>query len=77
MFFPEDLHADFFVLSNGLAGNILQKFVNYGFPVAIIVSADHSYGERVTELIRDHRSHPCIRFFESPDAATNWLEGRS
>lgn len=26
---------DFFVLSTGLAGEILQKFVNYGFKIAI------------------------------------------
>ena len=27
---------DFFVLSTGIAGDVVQKFVNYGFKVAII-----------------------------------------
>ncbi|MHC1786417.1 MAG: DUF4180 domain-containing protein [Christensenellales bacterium] len=32
----EAISEDFFVLSSGLAGEIVQKFVNYRFPVAIV-----------------------------------------
>ncbi len=70
---PAELHPDFFDLSNGIAGAIFQKFVNYRFHLAIVVPADHAFGERVTELIRDHRSHPCVRFFETVDTALRWL----
>lgn len=69
-----ELHPDFFDLSNGIAGAILQKLVNYRYRLAIVVPADHTYGERVTELMRDHRAHPCVRFFESTDDARRWLE---
>ena len=31
----EAITGDFFVLSTGIAGEILQKFVNYGFKLAI------------------------------------------
>lgn len=72
VFTPADLHPDFFVLSNGIAGGILQKFVNYGFHVAFVVRADHAYGPRITELMRDHRTHPCIRFFETAEEASSW-----
>jgi hypothetical protein len=72
-FFADDLHPDFFNLSNQLAGNILQKFVNYHFPIAIIVPENHTYGLRVTELIRDHRGHPYIRFFTIVEDASEWL----
>ena len=73
IFTPEDVHPEFFDLQNGIAGEIFQKFVNYNFRVAFIVTADHQFGERVTELIRDHSRHPCIRFFETVEAAESWL----
>ena len=73
IFLPEDLDADFFDLKNGLAGAILQKFINYNFRIAIVVGADHGYGARVSELIRDHEHHACVRFFTSVAEAQNWL----
>lgn len=68
-----DLHPSFFDLSNGLAGAAFQKFVNYNYPLALVVADDHNYGVRVTELIRDHRTHHIIRFFESIEQAEIWL----
>ena len=73
IFLPDDLASDFFELSNGIAGSVFQKFVNYGYPVAFVVPEAHEYGARVTELIRDHRTHPCVRFFHSIDDATAWV----
>lgn len=73
IFHEQDLHPDFFNLSNRLAGDLLQKFVNYHFPIAIVLPDAARHGERVVELVRDHRSHPCIRFFESDEAAESWL----
>ena len=73
IFQPSDLHPDFFELSNQIAGNVLQKFVNYHFRVAIIVADNHAYGVRVTELIRDHQRHPTVRFFPTIDDAYEWL----
>ena len=55
IFTPEDLHPDFFDLKNGIAGDIFQKFINYNYRVAFVIPADHGYGERVTELMRDQR----------------------
>lgn len=75
IFTPEDLHPEFFDLENGLAGAAFQKFVNYNFPIAIVLPMDHAYGPRVTELVRDHRRHPCIRFFHALDDAMGWLSG--
>ena len=49
---PDDLHPEFFDLRNGVAGAIFQKLINYSFRVAIVIPEDHSYGERVAELIR-------------------------
>ena len=68
-----DLHPDFFDFKNGLAGEIMQKFVNYGFRVAFVVPTDHGYGPRLDELMRDHERHPVIRFFQDAQTAEAWL----
>lgn len=44
------LPARFFTLSSGLAGDVLQKFVNYRMPVAIIGSIDAQL--RVSSALR-------------------------
>lgn len=69
-----DLPSSFFDLESGVAGDILQKFVNYRFRAGFIVASEHVYGDRVTELIRDYAGHPYVRFFESESAAITWLE---
>ena len=74
IFTVEDLHPRFFDLRNGIAGALLQKLVNYHFPVAIILPEDHGFGPRVTELVRDHRRHPVIRFFTDAQAGQDWLD---
>ena len=70
---PDDLHPEFFDLRNGIAGAIFQKLINYSFRVAIVIPEDHSYGERVAELIRDHSNHECVRFFAAVDEAKDWI----
>lgn len=74
IFTESDLSPDFFDLRNGIAGEVFQKFVNYHFRAAFIVPKEHQYGERVTELIRDHRDHASVRFFETIEAAEGWLK---
>lgn len=73
IFTRKDLAEDFFDLRNGLAGEIFQKFVNYRFPIAIVLPADHGLGNRVTELAREHVNHNMIRFCESTEIASEWL----
>ena len=73
IFTLDDLGDDFFNLSNRIAGEVFQKFVNYNFKVVFIIPADHNLGERVTELIRDHARHSTIRFFETVEQAERWL----
>ncbi len=74
VFTPADVHPDFYDFSNGIAGGIMQKFVNYNFPVAFVLPDDP--GPRVVELARDHRNHPCVRFFDTHQAALEWLNNR-
>ena len=73
VFTPEELHPGFFDLQNGIAGGVFQKFINYHFRIALVIPVDHGYGERINELIRDHKDHPCIRFFTTAEDAEAWL----
>ena len=69
----EDLGPAFFDLRSGLAGEAMQKFVNYRVRVALVIATPESHGERFVELVREHRTHPMVRVFETEDAARAWL----
>jgi uncharacterized protein DUF4180 len=70
-----DLCPEFFDLRTGLAGELLQKFVNYRARLAIILSDSGAYGERFSELVYEHRGHAVVRFFASESDARRWLQG--
>jgi hypothetical protein len=69
-----DVAREFFDLRSGLAGELFQKFTNYGVRVAIVLPDFEAYGERFGELANEHTSHPMIRFVRSTDEAKAWLE---
>jgi hypothetical protein len=69
-----DVSPEFFNLRSGLAGELFQKFANYQIRLAIVVKDSAAYGERVSELIFEHRNHSSIRFFNSLTDAKSWLE---
>ena len=73
IFTLDDLGPDFFNLRNRIAGEAFQKFVNYRFPVAIVLPADHGLGDRVTELAREHARHNCVRFCQTLEQAQQWM----
>src|SRR5215831_15352966 len=68
-----DLSPEFFDLRTGLAGELFQKFINYRIPVAIVLPDPDAYGERFSELAREHSSHGMVRFVRSLNEATEWL----
>jgi hypothetical protein len=70
----EDLGAEFFDLKTGLAGELLQKFVNYRVRTAIVVPDPERHGERFVELAREHATHPVVRFVRSREEADAWLD---
>lgn len=68
-----DLAPEFFDLRSGLAGELFQKFSNYGLRLALVLPDPKAYGERISELAYEHTSHNLIRFFDSQEAARAWL----
>jgi Domain of unknown function (DUF4180) len=69
----DDLAQEFFDLHSGLAGELFQKFINYKLRVAIVLPDPEAYGERISELAYEHKSHNTIRFVRSKDEAEAWL----
>jgi hypothetical protein len=72
-----DLAPEFFDLRSGLLGELMQKFVNYRMPLALVLPDPAAHGARVVELAREHRSHGLVRFVPTEAAARAWLEGVS
>ena len=69
-----NLSPAFFDLRTGLAGELFQKFTNYGLRLAIVLPNGEAYGERFSELVYEHRRHALIRFLPSAEAANAWLQ---
>ena len=68
-----ELGPDFFDLSTGFAGELMQKFVNYHQRLAIIVEDASQYSTSFQDLAREHGDHPQIRFFANEAAAKQFL----
>ena len=56
------LHEDFFRLSTGLAGEVLQKFVNYGMRVAIVGDFSHYTSKPLQDFIRESNRGKTVFF---------------
>jgi hypothetical protein len=65
----ERLAPDFFRLSTGLAGEVLQKFVNYGVQVAIVgdIEPHLAASSAVRDFVRESNSGRHVWFL--PDRA--------
>jgi hypothetical protein len=68
-----DLAREFFDLRTGWAGELFQKCINYSVRMAIVLPDPEKYGERISELAYEHRSHTLIRFVRSKNEAEAWL----
>jgi len=69
----DDFAQEFFDLRSGLAGELFQKFTNYGLRVAIVLPDPEAHGKRFSELAYEHTSHGMIRFARTKDEAEAWL----
>ncbi len=50
-----NLHPDFFRLGSGLAGEVMQKFANYGVRVAVVGPLPGKPSESLQALVRESR----------------------
>ena len=74
LLYASNMPPQFFDLSSGEAGTILQKLRNYGIRVALVCPPEAvRFSSRFPELIAEENRQPYFRFFESAEAAREWL----
>ena len=64
---------DFFILSKGLAGEILQKYINYGGRIAIYGDYSHYTGKPLKDFIYESNKGKDVFFVTTQDEAINML----
>ncbi len=66
---------DFFILSTGLAGEILQKFINYGGRIAIFGDYSHYRSKPLKDFIYESNKGKDVFFVPSLEEAVEKLTG--
>lgn len=64
---------DFFILSKGLAGEILQKYVNYGGRIAIYGDYSHYTSKPLKDFIYESNKGRDVFFVSTQDEAIDML----
>ena len=64
---------DFFILSKGLAGEILQKYVNYGGRIAIYGDYSHYTSKPLKDFIYESNNGKDVFFVATQDEAVEML----
>ena len=67
------LPAAFFDLRTGVAGDVVQKLVNYGIRLAAVVPDLGAQPERFREFAREANEGRQFRFFATRGEAIDWL----
>ena len=70
----EIVSEDFFILSSGLAGEVLQKFVYYSMKVAIVGDFSGYTSKPLQDFIRESNEGRHVCFQPDEGAALAWLE---
>ena len=72
--FKKQLDESFFRLSTGLAGEVLQKFVNYQMKLGIVGDYSGYTSKPLQDFIRESNEGRQICFQPDEAAALTWLE---
>lgn len=69
----EALAEEFFDLKTGLAGNILQKLINYQIKTALVITDSQKIKGRFKEFLAEANKGNSFRVFDNREAAEKWL----
>lgn len=67
------IKEDFFILSSGLAGEILQKYINYGGRIAIYGDYSHYTSKPLRDFIYESNKGHDVFFIATEDEAIECL----
>jgi hypothetical protein len=74
LLYAENLPSEFFDLSSGVAGEVLQKLRNYHVRLAVVAPPGSvRFSSRFGELLEEARRGPDFGVFETREAARAWL----
>ncbi|MFI8706016.1 DUF4180 domain-containing protein [Bacillus sp. NPDC077411] len=73
IFYVDAFSEDFFNLKTGLAGMMLQKFINYHIKVAVILENEEKLNNRFKEMIMEANKGNDFRTFKNMTDAENWI----
>ena len=73
LLYAANLHEDFFNLKTGLAGAVLQKFINYGIKAAAVIPPELSNQGRFREMALEANRGQHFRVFSEASKAEAWL----
>ena len=74
LLYAENLTANFFDLSSGEAGAILQKLRTYRIRIAVVYSPENvRFSSRFGEMAAEEGHEGYFKLFESDQAAREWL----
>ena len=73
MIHSKALSDDFFKLKTGIAGSVLQKFINYSVKVAIVIPDLSKLNSRFKELMSEANRSRQYRFFDKATEAEAWF----
>lgn len=71
--YTKNISPDFFDLSNGMAGEVLQKFSNYRIRLAIIGDYSNIESESLRSFISESNASKHVNFVESASEAISVL----
>jgi DNA-binding PadR family transcriptional regulator len=71
----EVLSESFFDLSTKVAGNVLQKFVNYAVRLALVLPPEKTGTVKFREMVAESRRGTQFRVFAKREDAETWLVG--
>ena len=77
LFDANALAPAFFDLRTGVAGEVVQRLVNYGLRMAAVVPDPAAHGERFAEFAREASRGGPFRFCADRDTALAWLNDGS
>ena len=73
MLYAENLTEDFYQLRTGVAGDILQKFVNYYIKVVAVLTPELVYQGRFPEMVIEANRGRHFQAFYEREKAEQWL----
>lgn len=67
------LPDEFFTLRTGLAGAVLQKFINFSVKAAAIIEVGRPLSEHFREMVSEYRARNAFCVFTNQEEAIDWL----